>query len=67
MVEHALREIEIVGRDHDDGAGLFQQREPRGKRRRRRVVQPRERLVEQQEARAMNQRALEGDALPHPA
>ena len=67
LVEQALGEIEVVGGGNHDGALVAKPAQPRHQRVARGVVEPRERFVEQQEPRAVQQRALERQALPHPA
>ena len=54
-------------REHDDGAGRRQVPHAGGHEAGRAVVEAGERLVEQNQARAVQQRALEREALPHPA
>ena len=68
LVEQPFRQIEVVRGEDDDGAARRAAPRSRATQRRRRgVVQPGERLVEQHEPRVVDQRALERHALPHAA
>src|SRR5882724_2969487 len=62
-----VRQIEIVRREDDDGALAGQRLQARAHRRRRRVIQARERLVHQHETWLVQQRPFEGQPLPHAA
>ena len=59
--------LEVVGRDDDDAAVVAEAGEPIRQRNGRGVVEPRERFVEEHEARIVEERALERQALTHSA
>jgi hypothetical protein len=61
----AVGQIEIVRRDHDDRIICCDRLEPASDSADGRIVEPRERLVHQNEPRTMEQRAFERETLSH--
>ena len=66
-VEQRFDPRRVVRRQQDDRAAVAQRREPRQEQLRGHLVEAGERLVEQDDARPRDQRALEADPLPHAA
>src|SRR3954469_22577714 len=64
---HAIDRLEIVGRDQDDATGAPEIDQAGAKRRGRGIVEPGERLVEQDQPWFVQERPLERQPLPHPA
>ena len=62
-----IGEIQIVGREHHDGAARREDAQPIGDEADGPVVEAGERLVEEHEARSVQQRALQREPLPHAA
>ena len=65
--DEAVGEIEIVRRQHDDGAVGGEPPEAVGHEPHRAVVEARERLVEQHQRRLVEKRAFQRKPLPHAA
>ena len=66
-VDQAVGKIQIVCRQHDDGAARGQRTQAVGDDADGAIVEPGERFVEQHEPRPVQQRAFERQPLPHPA
>ena len=64
-IEHRFPDVEIVRGDQHDAAGRAQLSQPFNQRHGRGIVQSGERLVEQEQPRIVQQRALEGQPLAH--
>ena len=62
----AVDGFQIVGGNEDDASVAAEIGQPAAQRRRRRVVEPGEGLVEQDQSRLVQQRALEREPLAHP-